>query len=223
MSVCFYTCSVHATHLFHSVQTHIESSHEPLTTSYRILRIKLACTLRERYQRYPASVTSVIQRIDTFSMLSCDVESPIRSVPHGARVLLCAARCRNRTCGQLALFRVCSSCCLPSGGSSAGSLLLSSKQPQHITDDRFTVTADVRLSLLLPTGTGRRHRTYGALGHHRHSFPASAVDPLRANTRRGARTLPRTWVVPTTHGTFREPFSGAARVLGGPILKTGES
>ena len=37
--------------------------------SYRILRIKIACVHRERYQRCPGSVTSVIERIDTFSVI----------------------------------------------------------------------------------------------------------------------------------------------------------
>ena len=62
VDVCFCACSVHTSHLFHLPQGSWPSC--------RIPRIKTACIHRERYQRHPASDTSVIQRIDTFSVLA---------------------------------------------------------------------------------------------------------------------------------------------------------
>ena len=61
---------VHASDLFSQCSDSCLICSGPLTISCRILRIKIACIDRERYQRYPASVTSVIQRIDTFTVVA---------------------------------------------------------------------------------------------------------------------------------------------------------
>ena len=61
---------VHVSHLFAQCSDSYRICSGPLTISHRILRIRMACIHRERYQRCPARVTSVIQRIDTVTVVS---------------------------------------------------------------------------------------------------------------------------------------------------------